>query len=60
MWFRVFVKDRRYISGRSVRLKYFETFTEGYKWVKSLKNRFDNYYTVELPLNEKELQEFKK
>ena len=57
MWFRVIVKDRRCIDGWAVRRKYFETFTEGYKWVKSLKNRFDDFYTVELPSNEKELRE---
>lgn len=66
MWFRVFVKDRRYIGGWTARRKYFETFAEGEKWVKSLKNRFDNNYTVRANVNGKEteylceLQEFKK
>ena len=66
MWFRVFVKDRRCIGGWSVRRKYFETLAEGGKWVKSLKNRFDNNYTVRANVNGKEseylceLQEFKK
>ena len=66
MYFRVLVKDRRYIDGWTVRRKYFETLAEGEKWVKSLKNRFDNNYTVRVNVNGKEseylceLPEFKK
>ena len=37
MWFRVLVKDRRYIGGWTVWRKYFETLADGEKWVKSLK-----------------------
>lgn len=65
MWFSVFVKDRRYIGGWTVRRKYFETLAEGEKWVKSLKNRLYNNYTVRANVNGKkleyrcELQEFK-
>lgn len=53
MWIRVLVKDRRCIAGWAVRRKYFETLAEGAKWVKSLKNRFDNNYTVRVNVNEK-------
>lgn len=66
MWFSVFVKDKRYIGGWAVRQKYFETLAAGEKWVKSLKNRFYNHYTVRANVNGKELtyrrelQEFKK
>lgn len=56
MYFRVIVKDRRCIGGWAVRRKNFETLAEGAKWVKSLKNRFDNNYTVRLNVNGKELE----
>lgn len=56
MWFWVRVKDRRYIGGWTVRRKYFEILAEGVKWVKSLKNRFDNKYTVRVNVNGKELE----
>lgn len=47
----VLVKDGRCISGMNSRVKYCDTLTECEKWVKTVKNRVSNQYTVRVVEN---------